>query len=130
MVNIENTKMKQQTEIQLIVETNGSNEIDEYIKSHIKYIEKQLVRCSLGELESVIEEVHTFSDATKKITFGPSNNEFSPKFNSYKIVIEWNENAELNVKASYVKDNYDLMKKFIHQGDIKSVKNLYDTLNS
>ena len=129
MVNIKNTNMKQQTEIQLIVETNGSNEIDEYIKSHIKYIENKLVHYSLGYLESVIEKIHNFSDVTNKITFGPSNNKFSPKFNSYKIVIEWNENAELNVKASYVKDNYKLMKKFIHQVDIKSIKDLYDYLN-
>ena len=122
--------MKQQTEIQLIVETNGSNEIDEYIKSHIKYIEKQLVCCSLGKLESVIEKLNTFSDVTNKITFGPSKKETSPEFKSYQIVIEWNKPEELNVKASYVKDNYDLMTKFIHQGDIESVKNLYDTLNS
>lgn len=130
MVNIENTKMKQQTEIQLIVETNGSNEIDEYIKSHIKYIEKQLVRRSLGKLESAIEKIHTFSDVTNKITFGPSNNEFSPKFNSYQILIEWNENAELNVKASYVKEHFSTIKKAIHYPDIKAVKNVFDMMNS
>ena len=122
--------MKQQTEIQLIVETNGSNEIDEYIKSHIKYIEKQLVRCSLGKLESVIEKLNTFSDVTNKITFGPSKKETSPEFKSYQIVIEWNEPEELNVKASYVKEHFSTIKNAIHRPDIKAVKNVFDMMNS
>ena len=35
-------KTKHQTEIHLLIETNNSDEIDAYVKSHISYIEKRL----------------------------------------------------------------------------------------
>ena len=122
-------KTKHQTEIHLLIETNNSDEIDHYVKSHISYIEKSLIRKSLEELESSLEIQSDYSNSVNQIEFKPENKFESTNLKTYQILIEWSDSEELNIKSSYVKEHYISMNKFIATGDIKSAKTCLEILN-
>ena len=122
-------KTKHQTEIHLLIETNNSDEIDHYVKSHISYIEKSLIRKSLVELESSLEIQSDYSNSVNQIQFKPENKIESTNLKTYQILIEWNDSEELNIKSSYVKEHYILMNKFIAAGEVKSALTCFEILN-
>ena len=128
MVNKAKTT-KHQTEIHLLIETNNSDEIDDYVKSHISYIEKSLIRKSLVELESSLEIQSDYSNSDNPIQFKPENKFESTNLKTYQILIEWSDSEELNIKSSYVKEHYISMNKFIETGNIKSAKTCLEILN-
>jgi hypothetical protein len=120
---------KHQTEINLLIETNNSDEIDDYVKSHIIYIQKSLIRKSLEELASSLEIQSDYSNSVNQIQFKPENKFESTNLKTYQILIEWSDSEELNIKSSYVKEHYISMNKFIATGDIKSAKTCLEILN-
>ncbi len=128
MVN-NNENIKHQTEIHLLIETNNSDEIDDYVKSHISYIERSLIRKSLIELELSLEIQSDYSNSVGQIKFEPENKFESTNLKTYKILIEWTDSKELNIKSSYIKEHYISMNKFIASDDIKSAKTCLEILN-
>ena len=122
-------KTKHQTEIHLLIETNNSDEIDDYVKSHISYIEKSLIRKSLVELESSLEIQSDYSNSINQIQFKPENKFESTNLKTYQILIQWTDSGELNIKCSYVKEQYILMNKLIASGDVKNAKNIFAEMN-
>jgi hypothetical protein len=122
-------KTKHQTEIHLLIETNNSDEIDAYVKSHISYIEKSLIRKSLVELESSLEIQSDYSNSVNQIQFKPENKFESTNLKTYQILIQWTDSEELNIKCGYVKEHYILMNKLIASGDVKNAKNIFAEMN-
>jgi len=122
-------KTKHQTEIHLLIETNNSDEIDHYVKSHISYIEKSLIRKSLVKLESSLEIQSDYSNSVNQIQFKPENKIESTNLKTYQILIEWSDSEELNIKSSYVKEHYISMNKFIAAGEVKSALICFEILN-